>query len=63
MDDPLDYYSSRVIRKHRKQTLADEILDDEQVQKYVKRKVSALKEKAQHLNRIRQRYGGDVSIS
>lgn len=55
VDDPLDFYSSRVLKKHRKQSLADELLDDEQVQKYVKRKAGAIKAKADRLSEIRHR--------
>ena len=38
MDNAADFYSSRIPKKERKQTLADELLADAQFQKYRKRK-------------------------
>jgi hypothetical protein len=55
LDDPLDFYSTRVQKKKRKQTLAEEILDDEQVRGFVARKAGAIKEKEDQLQLIRKR--------
>ena len=33
VDDPLDYYSTRVPRKQQKQTILEELLDDAKIKK------------------------------
>ncbi|KAK4309308.1 hypothetical protein Pmani_019034 [Petrolisthes manimaculis] len=58
MDSPLDFYSSRVPKKKRKRTLAEEILHDEEALRYQKRKyteIVATKEKMK-MNKAARKY-------
>lgn len=50
-----DFYSSRVPKRQRKQSLADELLDDPDMQRYVARKAGAIKAKTEELKQFRQR--------
>ena len=54
LDDPKDFYSSRVPKKQRKQTLADELLDDEKLRQDTEKKMNQLNEKRSKLNRMRE---------
>lgn len=42
IDNPLDFYTNRVTKKDRKKTLADEIINDEEVLRYQKRKYNEI---------------------
>lgn len=35
VDDPLDYYSTRVPRKQQKKTILEELIDDAKIKKYL----------------------------
>ncbi len=50
-----DFYSNRVPKKQRKQSLADELLDDPDMQRYVARKAGTIRAKAEELKHFRQR--------
>ncbi|XP_019456473.1 PREDICTED: rRNA-processing protein fcf2-like [Lupinus angustifolius] len=47
VDSPLDYYSGRLTKKERKATLAEELLSDQNLAAYRKRKVREIEEKNQ----------------
>ncbi|CAL0315012.1 unnamed protein product [Lupinus luteus] len=47
VDSPLDYYSGRLTKKERKATLAEELLSDQNLTAYRKRKVREIEEKNQ----------------
>ncbi|KAJ1398330.1 Reticulon [Sesbania bispinosa] len=47
LDSPLDYYSGRLTKKERKTTLADELLSDQNLAVYRKRKVREIEEQNQ----------------
>jgi hypothetical protein len=55
VDDAKDFYSTRVPKRQRKQTLAAELLADEDVQNYVRRKAQNLRAKASVLRQVRMR--------
>jgi hypothetical protein len=58
LDDAKDYYTTRVHKKQRKQSLVDEILGDEDVARFVSRKAQVIKDKADVLKKVRQRKNG-----
>ncbi|XP_019461697.1 PREDICTED: rRNA-processing protein fcf2-like [Lupinus angustifolius] len=47
VDSPLDYFSGRLTKKERKATLAEELLSDQNLAAYRKRKVREIEEKNQ----------------
>lgn len=49
MDSPAEFYSSRIPKKNRKRTMAEEILHDEEALRYQKRKYSEIVTKQQRL--------------
>ncbi len=55
VDDARDFYSSRVPKKQRKQTLGEELMSEAGLEQYVDRRVSVLKEKEAKLRAIRLR--------
>ncbi|RXG54812.1 Deoxynucleotidyltransferase terminal-interacting protein 2 [Armadillidium vulgare] len=44
IDSPLDFFSSRIPKKQRKRTIAEEIMNSEEVLRYQKKKCSEIME-------------------
>jgi hypothetical protein len=55
VDDARDFYSSRVPKKQRKQTLGEELMGEAGLEQYVDKRVSVLKEKEAKLRAVRLR--------
>ncbi len=55
VDDPRDFYSTRVPRKQRKQTLGEELMSEAGLEQTVDRRVAVLKEKEAKLKAVKQR--------
>ena len=55
VDDARDFYSSRVPKKQRKQTLGEELMSEAGLEQYVDKRVSVLKEKEAKLRAIKLR--------
>lgn len=55
LDSPTDYYSGRIVRKNRKQTIIDELMNDAQVRAYNKRKLHYAMSKNSRLTMLMKR--------
>ncbi|XP_045103605.1 uncharacterized protein LOC123499557 [Portunus trituberculatus] len=66
VDSPVDFYSSRVPKKHRKRTMAEEIMHDEEALRYQKKKyteiiVAKQKNQFKHSSVLRKKKTKNVS--